>query len=297
MGVAAVAVAAEAPGNRNSPLPFQHVKRVPALVLGVVLMFVAVPAGATESEWFPEYSGREFQALYEYAVDNTLPNLEPPNGLYEITGNEDLDARIWELAFERGYELRPTAGAGDLARVGGVPMQPQAADAWSELRVAARAAGMGFIVSSAYRSPASQRTQFLSKLQGTSDDAIDTTLTWYSVPGASKHHAGYALDFRYASGTFGEFRRTPDHAWLADDNFAVPKRYGLVPSYPDDVEDQGPNPEPWEYVWIGRSLILCGIPQQLEMGVDGPSAAIVDELERCPGGPSVVAPPSWLVRS
>ena len=287
-------VAAEAPGSRNGPLPFLDVKRVVALGLGAVLMVVALPAGAAEGELYPEYSGPEFQALYEYAVANTLPNLVPPNGLYEVTGNDELDARIWELAFERGYVLRPTASSAALARVGGVPMQPQAAEAWSELRVAARAAGMGFIVSSAYRSPASQRTQFLSKLQGTSDDAIDATLTWYSVPGASKHHAGYALDFRYSNGTFGEFRRTRDYAWLAEDNFSIPKRYGLVPSYPDDVEDQGPNPEPWEYVWIGRSLIQCGIPQQLERAVDGPTAAIIDELERCPGGFETVVPPAWL---
>ena len=271
-------------------------RRVIALGLSAALLSLALPAGAADGDLFPEYNGLEFQDLYEYAVANTLPNLDPPNGLYEITGNEDLDARIWEAAFERGYVLRPTAGTGVLTRVGGVPMQPQAAEAWSELRVAARAAGMGFIVSSAYRSPASQRTQFLSKLQGTSDSAIDATLTWYSVPGTSKHHAGYALDFRYSNGTFGEFRRTPDYAWLAENNFAIPKQYGLVPSYPDDVEEQGPNPEPWEYVWIGRGLIQCGLPQQLDLGVVGPSAAIVDELERCPGGPQSTTPPAWLLR-
>ena len=43
-------------------------------------------------------------------------------------------------------------------------MQPQAAAAWLELKEAARAAGHPF-VSSAYRSPDSQRAQFNSRLR------------------------------------------------------------------------------------------------------------------------------------
>lgn len=259
----------------------------------VVLGAVAAPAAATEQLPLPEYTGSEFQALYEYAVGNVLPNLDAPNDLYPVTGNGELDERIWEAAFERGYELRPTA-SGDLVSVGGVPMQPGAAEAWSSMRAEARDAGMGFIVSSAYRSPASQREQFLSKLNGTSDSAIDATLTWYSVPGTSKHHGGYALDFRYEDGTFGEFRSTPAYAWLAADNFAIPKRHGLVPSYPDDVEDQGPNPEPWEFIWIGVDLIMCGLPQELGPIADGPAAAVIDDIGRCPGGMDVPDLPAWL---
>ena len=153
---------------------------------------------------------------------------------------------------------------------------------------------MRFTVSSAYRSPSSQRTQFLSKLEGTSDSAIDAALRWYSLPGTSKHHAGYALDFRYPSGTFGEFRSTPDYAWLAADNFAVPKRHGLIPSYPDGVENQGPNPEPWEFVWVGIGLVHCGIPQEMGLLVEGPAAAVVHDLERCPGGMRAATLPEWL---
>ena len=265
----------------------------PATTLALLLcVFIAVPARAAEDDRFPDYTGEQFQELYEYAVGNTLPNLDAPNGPHRVTGDEGLDGRIWEAAFARGYELRPTASGG-LVSVSGVPMQPQAAEAWASLRAEARAAGMRFVVSSAYRSPASQRTQFLSKLNGTSDTAIDATLTWYSVPGTSKHHGGYALDFRYANGTFGEFRSTPDYAWLAADNFAVPKRHGLVPSYPDDVENQGPNPEPWEFVWVGTGLIQCGLPQPGPPG-SGPVAAIVDDLRRCPGGMGPVELPGWI---
>lgn len=267
--------------------------RLVPLVSAVLVAMSPLPSMADETGEFPTYTGEEFQALYEYAVDNTLPNLEPPDGLYPVTGDESLDARIWSQAFARGYELRPTA-MGDLARVGGVPMQHQAAEAWTALREEARGAGMSFIVSSAYRSPDSQRTQFLSKLNGTSESAIDATLTWYSVPGASKHHAGYTLDFRYADGTFGSFRSTPDYAWLAADNFAMPKRHGLIPSYPDDVDNQGPNPEPWEFVWVGTALIHCGLPQDVATGIEGPAAALVADIGRCPGGMAPATLPDWL---
>ena len=260
-------------------------------VLVVALVMAAIPARAAEAT--PEYTGEDFKALYDFAIANTLPNLEAPNGRYVVTGDENLDDRLWDAAFERGYVLRPTAGGG-LSSVAGVPMQPQAAEAWTDLRVTAREAGMGFIVSSAYRSPAAQRTQFLSKLSGTSESAIDAALRWYSLPGTSKHHAGYALDFRYASGTFGEFRSTRDYAWLAEGNFSVPRSYGLIPSYPDDVEDQGPNPDPWEFVWVGQDLIACGLPQQLPLTVIGPSQALVDAIAACPGGMATPAIPAWL---
>ncbi|MGH8948157.1 MAG: M15 family metallopeptidase, partial [Acidimicrobiia bacterium] len=229
-----------------------------ALVTLVLGMAAAVPAQA-EDEEFPTYAGDEFKAMYDYAVAKVLPNLSLSSGRLPVTGDAALDARIWDIATARGYELRPVAGP-DLGSADGVLMQPQAAAAWLELKEAARAAGHGFVVSSAYRSPESQRTQFISKLTGTTDEAIDAALTWYSIPGTSKHHSGYALDFRYADGAFGEFRDTPDYAWLAADNFYNAKRFGFIPSYPDDVTAQGPNPEPWEFVWVGVDLIVCGMP-------------------------------------
>jgi hypothetical protein len=266
-------------------------------ILALILVTSPALAGEVEDE-FPVYTGDQFKALYDYAVEQVLGNLVPPGELRPVTGDEDLDTRIWEIAFARGYLLRPEAGP-DLGSADGVPMQPEAAEAWLELKAAAREAGHRFIVSSAYRSPASQRTQFNSKLRGTSDEAIDAALTWYSIPGTSKHHAGYALDFRYADGTFGGFRDTPDYAWLAADNFYNAKRFGFIPSYPDDVSEQGPNPEPWEFVWVGVDLIRCGLPIEVVTRPGDPAAAIAGELARCPGSTAedpTAAFPSWLAR-
>lgn len=256
------------------------------LLIPLLLMaagFAPLPASAGVPE-FPVYTGDQFQELYDHAVTTVLPRLAQPTDVSIITGDENLDERIWQIAFSRGYRLRPVA-TGGMSSADGVPMQPQAAQAWQELKSAARSAGLQFIVSSAYRSPASQRAQFLSKLDGTSDEAINAALTWWSIPGASKHHSGYALDFRYADGTFGEFRQTPDYAWLAKDNFHNAKSFGFIPSYPDDSSAQGPNPEPWEFVWVGVDMIRCGTPvPSSQIGpTTGPAAAIVAEVARCPG--------------
>jgi hypothetical protein len=262
------------------------------LGLTLILALTALPASAAEPD-YPVYTGAEFQALYDHAVGSVLPGLGPLNGRYPITGDPEIDDRIYSQALDRGYVFRPTA-SGELASVSGVRMQPQAAEAWLALREVARSQGLGFTVSSAYRSPESQRIQFLTKLTGTNEQAIDAALTWYSAPGTSKHHGGYALDFRYSDGTFGEFRRTPAYAWLAADNFAIPKAYGLIPSYPDDVADQGPNPEPWEFVWVGEGLIRCGLPQDVPVHVGGPAAALLADIESCPGGPEEAMVPTWL---
>lgn len=267
------------------------------VVSGLLVVAPAVETAAVSE--FPVYTGDEFNALYDHAVEEVLGNLLPPSGPQTVTGDKKLDERIWEIAFERGYVLRPEAGP-DLIMADGVLMQPEAAEAWLELKAAARSAGHGFIVSSAYRSSESQRTQFNSKLRSTSDEAIEAALTWYSIPGTSKHHGGYALDFRYADGTFGEFRDTPDYAWLAADNFYNAKRFGFIPSYPDDVSDQGPNPEPWEFVWVGVDLIRCGLPVEVDVSPTGPAAAIAAEVARCPGvmaGENPIAVfPQWLAR-
>ena len=104
-----------------------------------VFLFSGSPFALAEDMQLPEYTGDQFQSLYEYAVANTLPNLDPPNGRYEITGNDGVDARIWELALGRGYVLRPIASE-NLGRADGVTMQPQAAQAWRALKTEARAA-------------------------------------------------------------------------------------------------------------------------------------------------------------
>jgi hypothetical protein len=271
---------------------------VVAVLLLLAVAAPAAPAVASESSTeltesaMPIYSGLEFQALYSYAVTNTLPGLQLTTEVPSITGNSSVDDRIWARAIARGYKPQPMAIEGRMVSAP-ILMQPGAAEGWRTLNAEARQAGMGFIARSAYRSPATQRRMFNERMTGSSDSAIDAALRWAAPPGMSKHHGGYAIDFRYPDGTYGSFRSSPGYAWLARDNFAAAKRHGFVPSYPDDVENQGPNPEPWEFVWVGTDLIRCGIPQSLP-AIAGPAGGMLSDIERCPGGPGEAEVPAWI---
>ena len=56
---------------------------------------------AAEDE-FPVYTGDQFVALRDHALENELPNLTYPDELSPITGDEEVDNRIYGLAFEGG---------------------------------------------------------------------------------------------------------------------------------------------------------------------------------------------------
>jgi LAS superfamily LD-carboxypeptidase LdcB len=89
--------------------------------------------------------------------------------------------------------------------------------------------------------------------RGDADDVVDLVLQTSSIPGYSKHHTGYAMDWAdLTSGKgFTDFVETPAHRWLAKDNYHNAKRFGFIPSYPPGASQQGPDPETWEYVWVG----------------------------------------------
>jgi hypothetical protein len=142
--------------------------------------------------------------------------------------------------------------------VDGVRLQPDAAVAWTDLKVEAATAGHALVLRSGYRSYIDQAVIFNGKLTDRSDAGIDRRLRTAAPPGYSKHHTGYAIDISEAGHTVFTFRQTSGYTWLANDNFANAKRHGWIPSYPDGALDQGPDPEPWELVWVGRTNIVCG---------------------------------------
>jgi uncharacterized protein with LGFP repeats len=78
-------------------------------------------------------------------------------------------------------------------------------------------------------------------------------------PGFSKHQSGYTIDFRASGVGGGAFGSSRLGQWLAADNYAAAKRHGFIPSYPSGAGAQGPEPEPWEYVWVGVPAIECSL--------------------------------------
>lgn len=225
-------------------------RAVGALVSVSLVVSLAVPAAADE---LPQFTGDEFNQMFTEAP---LENLAPIGPVPAITGSASTDARIRTLGEARGYVRRPLP-AGPLVYVSGYPMQPTAAAAWNDLKAAAKDAGHTLVLASAYRNHSSQVHIFLRRLTSYTDAAINNRLRTVAVPGYSKHHTGYAIDITQPGYEISQFKNSPAYAWLIGNNYENAKRHGWIPSYPADATNQGPQPEPWEWTYVGVESIRC----------------------------------------
>lgn len=210
---------------------------------------------------FKNFTNQEFVAFYSnFAYPNTAEITLPP----AITGNAEADLRIRTLAEERGYKLRSAPISKPIALENGMFVQQKAAQPYKDMIAAAQKEGLNITMTAAFRSVDEQKQLFLERLApspasiaaGTADAAVLETLKSTAPPGYSRHHNGFTIDIACGNiGLYG-FLDTPCFTWLAKDNFKNAKEYGWIPSYPDGVNSVGPEPEPWEYVWVGRDSLL-----------------------------------------
>ena len=214
-----------------------------------------------------QLSGDGFKELYQVvAYPNTQEIVDPP----PITGDAAADARIRQRAEARGYRLsRIPMGA--IVKVEDEPrldtddlLQPLAANSWYEMKAAARRAGYPISLLSAYRSPNYQKDLFAKRLyaqgvntaqlaSGAGDAAIDKTLEITAVPGYSRHHTGYTVDLWCEDGSTA-FLTSSCYKWISAEGYKNAMLFGWIPSYPEGATEQGPEPEPWEYVWVGDAV-------------------------------------------
>ena len=225
-------------------------------VLVTVLILIALPAQGDQGD-FATFTDPEFQQVFDSA---DLPGVAAPAQAPSITGDTHLDTRIRRSAEKRGYRLRPTAHT-ELVTLEGVRLHPDAAEAWNAMQAAARAAGHSLRIISGYRSVDAQRALFLRRLEGFGDSSIDATLARVAPPGYSKHHTGHAIDITQQGFRAGRFHRSPGWEWLTDDNAHNAKRFGFIPSYPPEARDQGPDPEPWEWTYVGVEVLYRDHPR------------------------------------
>ncbi len=224
-------------------------------------------AGVSDTN-FEYLNGEQIHNLYSDIVyPNTEQLITPP----VITGIENADKRIVTIAESRGYELRaipklpivkiddPNLGEDDL-------LQPKAFMSWNALKQKAKAEGIPLRLNSGYRSVDLQKDIFLSRLtaagvkfdaivSGQFDDQITAVLKSTAPPGFSRHHNGYTMDFICGNGE-QSFKYTVCFDWLKKDNYKIAKSVGILPSYPSGADMQGPEPEPWEYVWVGLQSLI-----------------------------------------
>jgi hypothetical protein len=211
----------------------------------------------------PVLSGREFKDFYDRyePQPGSVRVASPP----AITGDPGADARIRSIAEARGYRLR-SQHVGRLVSVAGVPVDERVAGPFSALIGEARSRGYLLGAGYGFRSVEQQRAIFVARLpsasairSGSADGSVNAALMWVAPPGYSKHQSGFTLDLRASGVGGGAFASTGLGRWLAADNHAAAKRHGFVPSYPSGAGAQGPEPEPWEYVWVGVPAIDCSL--------------------------------------
>lgn len=227
---------------------------------GAVAAFAVLGAVSTAPARGDAHPCKANYHLFESPVD-TIAITEPP----EITGDLDADQHLRRLAEKRNYRLQSLPSSrSDIARYHRI--QEKAVDDWLQLLSAAAISGIELRIVSGYRSIGHQRRIFLSRLDeagvtiedivnGQADDTIHALLGRHALPGYSRHHTGYAIDLEDRHSGLKGFRNTPGFDWLSKDNYANARRFGFLPSYPDSMPGQGPSPEPWEFVWVGRQNV------------------------------------------
>jgi LAS superfamily LD-carboxypeptidase LdcB len=212
-----------------------------------------------------KFSGPAFVELF-YRVAH--PNTQAISEDSKITGNQKADEHIKKLAERRGYKTQSAPVADVLASIApNMLLQPKAAADWKKLVAKAKSQDIELEAIAAYRSEAEQLSIFLSRLTakkininriagGVYDSQIDDVLATTALPGYSKHHNGYTVDIACANDQFVIFESSVCFAWLSSNNYQNAKESGWIPSYPKGAKKQGPKPEAWEYVWVGRDALL-----------------------------------------
>lgn len=204
------------------------------------------------------FTGPEFRELYDSFA---YPNSQDISESSTITTSAAADQQIRKIAEQRGYKKRSAPVSDTFVDVGkGMLLQKRAAKPWLDLKAAAAKAGYPMTLTAAYRSAEDQKSLFLNRLgavslsavaSGQLDAKINDLLRTTAIPGYSRHHTGYTIDLACDNDPNVPFENSECFTWLSRDNYKNAKEHGWIPSYPDGAGKQGPDPEAWEYVWVG----------------------------------------------
>lgn len=224
--------------------------------------YIARDLAQTDTVATKQFSPNEFSSTY-----NTLPlpNVTPILFAPAITGNPAIDKVIRDQAEQRGYRLQYIASSDLHERRDGAYVQSHMVASLDALLKAALDEGIDLQIVSGYRSIAGQRALFMDKIRSLGVPVeqliqerfiaqLDKVLSVASPPGYSRHHSGYTVDISDSS--YPIFSQSKGFEWISRDNYANAKEHGFIPSYPVGVDNQGPNPESWEYVWVGASTVI-----------------------------------------
>lgn len=211
---------------------------------------------------FKNFSPQQFEELYN---NFAYPNTQLITNNYSITGNSEADKIIYSLAESSGYKIRSAPITDNLISVNADhTLQQKAAVAWQNLRNNAKKDGINLEVVEGYRSADDQAEIFKSRLGNisessitsrTADNAVLKVLKTTAPPGYSRHHSGYTIDLKCINQPGQKFEDSVCFDWISKGNYLNAKKSGWIPSYPEGIKNQGPDPEAWEYVWVGTDSL------------------------------------------
>lgn len=211
-----------------------------------------------------QLTGQQFFELYDTFI---YPNTSSISEETPITGNLIADKRIRIVAEQRGYKLRSAPVTDTFKEVQpGMKLQQRAAQPWFNLQAEAKKEGVSISLSAAFRSAEDQRSIFMERLHaagvtpdviaiGNYDTQVSNLLRMTAIPGYSRHHTGYTIDIACDDQPTTTFDYTSCFKWLSANNYEKVKKHGWIPSYPEGSGKQGPDPESWEYVWVGTQSL------------------------------------------
>lgn len=219
-----------------------------------------MPTAPKKSDKLKIFTGEQFKDLYDSIA---YPNTEYINEDTIITDKPEVDNHIQKLAEAKGYKRRSAPVSDAFITIeGDLKLQQKAYQPWLDLVEAAKKDNLKLNLVDAYRSSDDARNLFLARMSnykinidqiptGIYDAQINDLLRTTAIPGYSRHHTGYTVDIGCNDEKEAVFKYTPCYTWLSAENYKNAKTYGWIPSYPDGAGQQGPDPEPWEYVWVG----------------------------------------------
>ena len=210
--------------------------------------------------------------FHNILLSHTFENTTPGKVEMSATGNFEADARINQIAQRRGFQLWPQADESKLVDYNSnIKLQPQVKTAFIQMQEAAKKEGVILGLVSGYRTQLDQNLIFKPRYEalemaelggnytaeelarGEGDDLLYRIMSMTAPPGYSRHHTGYTVDLSDLSpdNTTSVFKGSKAFKWLSDNNYANARKFGFIPSYPEGLVNVGPQPEAWEYVWVG----------------------------------------------
>lgn len=132
----------------------------------------------------------------------------------------------------------------------GFMMQPEAADALTQMCLAMQEIGLDFSISNTYRSYDKQVSIYNRYLEKDIQNVVDG---FSARPGHSEHQAGLAVDFKSTTEDIVYFENTDAYEWLIKNAH----NYGFIQRYTEENSMYtGYQAEAWHFRYVGKDLAL-----------------------------------------